>query len=319
MKCGNPPWSVIKNVAHRFPDGSLHLFILFNLAIAQPLFDLLARSAPFFVAERSQPLDIILLVLLLTILMPSLFVVLEVMAGLLSQRLRNGLHTLFVAALLTVIALPALKRVDDVPGIAVMAGAGLMGILAAAAYLRLDPVRQFLTFASIGLVVIPANFLLDSDISKIVFPNENSEEAVISVNSTIPVVMVVFDELPVTSLMDENRQIDRIRYPNFANLADDAYWFRNATTVADMSYLAIPAILTGRIPNELGSPTLKDHPNNLFTLLGNSYEMRVFEGYTNLCPPKLCSDSARAPALADRMLSMLVDVELIYLHNSPSS
>ena len=314
MKCGNPPWSVIKNVAHRFPDGSLHLFILFNLAIAQPLFDLLARSAPFFVAERSQPLDIILLVLLLTILMPSLFVVLEVMAGLLSQRLRNGLHTLFVAALLTVIALPAFKRVDDVPGIAVMAGAGLMGILGAAAYLRLDPVRQFLTFASIGLVVIPANFLLDSDISKIVFPNENSEEAVISVNSTIPVVMVVFDELPVTSLMDENRQIDRIRYPNFANLADDAYWFRNATTVADMSYLAIPAILTGRIPNELGSPTLKDHPNNLFTLLGNSYEMRVFEGYTNLCPPKLCSDSARAPALADRMLSMLVDVELIYLH-----
>ena len=51
------PWSAIKKVAGRFPPGSLHLFILFNLAIAQPLFDVLVGSATFFVAERSQPLD----------------------------------------------------------------------------------------------------------------------------------------------------------------------------------------------------------------------------------------------------------------------
>ena len=308
------PWSAIKRVAGRFPPGSLHLFILFNLAIAQPLFEMLARSAPFFVAERSQPVDIILFVLLLSILIPAFFLALEITASLRSQKLWIGIHTLLVATLLTTIALTILKPVADAPGIALAFGAGLIGIVGTMAYWRFNPVRQFLTFASIGVLVIPAVFILDSDISTIVFPDVKSSSIRVDVTSTTPVVMVIFDELPVTSLMDEKRQIDPVRYPNFAKLAKGAHWFRNATTVADMSYLAIPAILTGRIPNELGSPTLKDHPNNLFTLLGNSYEMRVFEGYTNLCPPKLCSDSARAPALADRMLSMLVDVELIYLH-----
>ena len=54
--------------------------------------------------------------------------------------------------------------------------------------------------------------------------------------------MVIFDELPLTSLMDEKRQIDPVRYPNFAALADDGYWFRNATTVTDYTVQAVPAI-----------------------------------------------------------------------------
>ena len=314
MKCNNPPWSVIKNVAHRFPDGSLHLFILFNLAIAQPLFDLLARSAPFFVAERSQPADIFLLVLLLSILIPAVFLSLEIVASLISQKLRAGIHTLLVALLLAVIALTILKPVADAPGIALALGAGLIGIVGATAYFRFNPVRQFFTFASIGVLVIPAAFLLDSDISKIVFPDVKPVGIGVEVASTTPVVMVIFDELPVTSLMDEKRQIDPVRYPNFARLAEDAYWFRNATTVADSTVLAVPAILTGRTTSEILLPTLEDHPDNLFTLLGNSYEMRVFESLTSLCPPRLCGITAPKPGLADRMLSMLVDVGVIYLH-----
>ena len=117
----------------------LHLFILFNLAIAQPLFDLLARSAPFFVAERSQPLDIILLVLLLT-------------------------------------------------------------------------------------------------------------------------------------------------------------------------------ILSGLFPSEERLPTVQDYPNNLFTLLGQSYEMRVYESLTRLCPTNICSITEPTPVLADRMMSMLADAGVVYLH-----
>ena len=308
------PWSAIKRVAGRFPPGSLHLFILFNLAIAQPLFEMLARSAPFFVAERSQPVDIILFVLLLSILIPAFFLALEITASLRSQKLWIGIHTLLVATLLTTIALTILKPVADAPGIALAFGAGLIGIVGTMAYWRFNPVRQFLTFASIGVLVIPAVFILDSDISTIVFPDVKSSSIRVDVTSTTPVVMVIFDELPVTSLMDEKRQIDPVRYPNFAKLAKGAHWFRNATTVADRTTLAVPAILTGRVPDEKRLPTFEEHPNNLFTLLGNSYEMRVFEAFTTLCPKRLCSDTVRTPALADRMLSMLIDVGVIYPH-----
>ena len=65
---------------------------------------------------------------------------------------------------------------------------------------------------------------------------------------TRPVVMVVFDELPLTSLLDGRGRIDRFRYPNFAALAGDSTWYANATTVSDSTKLAIPSILDGRLP-----------------------------------------------------------------------
>ena len=58
------------------------------------------------------------------------------------------------------------------------------------------------------------------------------------------VVMVVFDQLPTTSLLDENRQIDRDLYPNFARLAATSTWHRNAATVYQTTHLAIPSLLT---------------------------------------------------------------------------
>ena len=307
-------WSAIKGASDRLPSGSLHLFILFNLAISQPLFDVLARSAPFFVAERSEPIDIILLVLLLCIVIPAVFLSLEIVVSLLSHKMWIGVHALLVALLVATIALPALRRIGDAPGIAMVFGAGLIGIAGVAAYLRFNPVRQLLTFASIGVLVIPATFLLNSNISKIVFPDVKSKGPEVEITSTTPVVMVIFDELPSTSLMDENRQIDPERYPNFANLARDAHWFRNATTVANTTTRAVPAILTGQFPGAKRVPILEDYPNNLFTLLGDSHEMRVFESVTSLCPAELCNITAPKSAMAERIVSMLVDMGVIYSH-----
>ncbi len=42
------------------------------------------------------------------------------------------------------------------------------------------------------------------------------------------VVLVVMDEFPSDSLLDRRRRVDPVRYPNFAALAADSTWFRNA-------------------------------------------------------------------------------------------
>ncbi|NQU04629.1 MAG: sulfatase-like hydrolase/transferase [Calditrichaeota bacterium] len=127
--------------------------------------------------------------------------------------------------------------------------------------------------------------------------------------------MVVFDEFPVTSLMDEHHQIDPIRYPHFASLARDAYWFRNATAVANNTAYAVPAILTGNYVDLSHLPRLPiaaEHPNTLFTLLGSFYDLRVFEPVTQLCPERLCSKSPRD--FIERMSSLILDLSVVYLH-----
>lgn len=91
--------------------------------------------------------------------------------------------------------------------------------------------------------------------------------------------MIVLDEFPLTTLLDEKMQIDRTRFPNFAGLADHAYWFRNATTVSDSTLVSVPTILSGVSP-VLGKkrlPTLADYPKTLFTLLADTHQLKIVE------------------------------------------
>jgi hypothetical protein len=100
--------------------------------------------------------------------------------------------------------------------------------------------------------------------------------------------MVVFDELPLTSLMGPGGRIDAERYPAFAGLARSANWYRGATAVHDSTALAVPAILDGRYPRAGVESDVYSHPANLFTLLAPSYEVNASEEATGLCPTSLC-------------------------------
>jgi hypothetical protein len=102
------------------------------------------------------------------------------------------------------------------------------------------------------------------------------------------IVMVVFDELPLTSLIGPDERIDASRYPEFAGLASDATWYRGATAVHDSTALAVPAILDGRYPRAGLRSDVYSHPTNLFTLLERRYEVHASEEATGLCPTSLC-------------------------------
>ncbi|MFQ5964292.1 MAG: sulfatase-like hydrolase/transferase [Candidatus Scalinduaceae bacterium] len=300
-----------------FLKDIIHIFILSNFAFAQPLFDLLSRQAEFFTIRRSEPVDIILLVFCLVILLPSLLILVEFMVGLLSRRVRKSVHGFLVAVLLTAIILPALKKLFEFNGTIQLIGAAILGITFTVTYIRFHLVRTFLTILSPALLLFPFLFIFNSPVYKVVFVKNYSEIVNAKVNSTTPVVMVVFDEFPVTSLMDEHHQIDPIRYPNFAALAKEAYWFRNTTTVSVATHIATPAILTGNYPPFTGLkrlPTATDYPKNLFTLLGNSYNLNVFESITHLCPDRLRANNTFYESLVERIFSLLSDISIVYLH-----
>ncbi len=104
-----------------------------------------------------------------------------------------------------------------------------------------------------------------------------------------PVVMIVFDEFPVDTLLDADNRIDASRFPNFARLASLSTWFPNAHSVYDSTDKAVPALLAGTFPDPRLGPTWKDHPRSVFTYLAElGYEMHAREEATTVCPPRLC-------------------------------
>ena len=272
----------------------------------------MGRTAEFFVVRRSEPTDVVLLVLLVCLLLPALVVLVEAAAGLVGPRVRKAVHGIVVACLVAAIALQALKRLDGIPGVYLVAGATLLGVALTISYLRLASLRFYLTVLSPAVLIFPGLFLFYSPVSKVVFPPPPPEAAYPKINATAPIVMVIFDEFPVTSLMDERRRIDPVRYPNFAALAQDATWFRNATTVSHGTPQAVSAILTGTYPQSSRLPTATDYPRNIFSLLGGTHQVVAHEPLTQLCPDQLCGKPREG--LARRLDLLLSDLSIVYLH-----
>jgi hypothetical protein len=117
------------------------------------------------------------------------------------------------------------------------------------------------------------------------------------------VVLLVLDELPGDTLLGPGGRIDAGRYPSFAALAADSTWFRNAYASYDSTTKAVPLILDGIAPRPRTAPVSRDHPRNLFTVLGRrGWRVRAFEEATSLCPRSLCPGARpRRPAIVPNL------------------
>lgn len=292
---------------------ALHVLVLLAFSLAQPVFDQLAHHVEFLVAHHVGPGDLLLLTFALTLGVPGGLVLAKAVVESLVPRASHAIHWTAVGLLAAAIALPPLDRVADRPAPVLVVGAIVLGAAFAAAYARRAAVRKFVTVLSPALLVFPLFFLLDSSIAPLLFPAP-TEASVGRIESETPVVLIVFDALPISSLLDESAQIDAARYPHFARVVEEAHWFRNATTVAERTNYALPAILTGRYPTRRRPANTEEYPENLFTLLAPSYDLHVIEPATHLCPDELCGDGpARATGWA-RARSLASDLRVLTLH-----
>jgi Sulfatase len=289
----------------------LHLAVLWTFAFAQPLFDVLADSPEFFVARRNTAADIVVLAVALVAVPPSLLVLVEA-ALVRLPRARRALHLVLVGLLAAAIALQLLTDLLGGAALPILLAAGL-GAAAAVAYARVEAIPTALTVLSPIPLALVLYFLLLSPASDLVLAGSQEAAEGAAGGNGAPVVMVVFDEFPTTTLLDEDGEIDRSRFPNFARLADESTWYRNATTVADRTTIAVPAILTGRVPAADDLPIAAEHPDSLFSLLGDRYAFLVEEPATDLCPEQLCGEEER-PGMASRLESLVSDLSVVSLH-----
>jgi hypothetical protein len=291
--------------------GAVHLLVLWSFAIVQPLFSDLARNAEFFVARANTATDILLFAFVLVLAAPAVMLLVEVAAGLLGGRVARGAHLAFVALLAALVAIGLLKRVLPDTSAALVAPTVLAGLAFAIAYARLSALRSVLTVLCVAPAVFLVSFLVLSPVAQLIGGDEASASSA-AASSRTPVVLVIFDELPAISLMNARRRIDARRLPSFGRLAATSTWYRNATTVADGTYVAVPAILTGRRPAQR-LPTASSYPDSVFTLLGASHAIHALEPVTHVCPTRLCGRRPRDPT-GERLGSLASDLTLVAAH-----
>jgi sulfatase-like protein len=281
--------------------AGLHLLVLWSFAVAQPLFDLLGKNGEFFAARGSTRWDAVVFALVLLLVPPLVLLALEALVP--------ALHPVFVGCLAALFVLQAIRGLGA-PGWLLVVVAAVLGAAGAVLYVRAPAARTALTVLGPAPLLFLALFLFNSDVTQLSFEAGSAQAAREAPRA--PVVLVAFDELPLNSLLDAQGRIDAKRFPNFARLASGSTWFEHATTVAEGTTHAVPAILTGRYPRAGEFPVYTDHRQNLFTLLGGATQLHVVDEETHLCPPSLCPDTESS--VGSRAETLAEDTGVVYLH-----
>ena len=285
----------------------LHLFLLTNLAIAQPILQKISDQPEFFVAHGATGTDLILTAFFFSFLVPFLLFFLEWTAGLFHRKASLVLHSIFITALILLCILPVLMRLSADAGYGTVVVSFLLACGLSLLYQRSTAAFQTLTLLSPLALAVPILFLLKAPVRSIL--SEKNEVVLHSQNAKTNVILMIFDEMPLTSLLDENGNIDDVRYPNFAALARGSNWYRNTTTCSSLTDIAVPTILTGNYPDQSRLAVLHEYPNNLFTLLGGSYKLHVKEAITMMDPQRFEDQS-----IWHRVGLIWKDMAAVYLH-----
>jgi hypothetical protein len=276
--------------------GLTELFVLTGFVITQPVLEVTGKSPDFFLFLRADRLDIVALVLGV-MLLPALGIWAgEILVGLINGRIQRHVHLAAVVGMFMLLAVEVAKKITDVRRTPLLAIAVVSGLVGGVVYARTSWLRLWLRYLTPAPVVFALVFLLFSPTSALVrpAPAEASASRATTPNGGQhpPLVVILFDEFPLKSLLDSRGRIDKRVYPNFARLAGQSTWYRNATGVAGYTPWAMPAMLTSRYPAKVKAPSYTEYPDNMLTLFGRYYDLQAYETISQLCPPSQCPPTA---------------------------
>jgi hypothetical protein len=285
----------VRAFLRREAPSFLELFALCGIAIVQPLLDILSKNTGLFITRGTTAFQAVALVLVIAFVPPLIGWCVELTVGALVPRARRMTHAVLAAAIIGVIVMEAAKKATSLGVAPLIVLAVIGGVVGGAAILRSSIVRQFVRYLAFAVPIFALLFLGASPVTDVVFSSHPASAANVGFKTPHRVVLVVMDEFPDMSLLDGNGHVDKQLFPNFASLERESTWYRNETTVAPYTELAVPAILTGQYPKRPDAvPFVSDYPENLFTMFGKAYSLNVHEAVTRLCPERLCTGSSQS-------------------------
>jgi hypothetical protein len=261
-----------------------------GVAIAQPVLDAFGKSPETFIFRDVEGLDVVLFALAVVLVPPLVIWWIGVVVGLLAPRWRVLVQGASIGLLA---GLAAVQVLSGLPRAAALALSTACALVAWVLTVRSSAFRLW----SELLAGLPAFalviFLVGSSASEVV--SGSAFAAAATSGDAAPVVLIVLDELPTASIIDDAGAIDPVRFPNLARLAGQSTWYRNHTTQSGFTDTAVPTIFTGRNPRHV-APLFTQHPDNIFRLLADSHDLVVSEALTRLCPTSVCGETPRSPA-----------------------
>lgn len=287
----------------RRADGArlLELVGVSAVAMAQPVLGALGQSPERFLVVGADRWDIVVFGVLVAA-GPALGIwSVGLLLGIASQRAKELWQALGVGMFVALLAVLSLREWLGIGFVSALVAGLLAWFAFVVLYEEIPSVRVWPRYLSPAAPIILAMFLFLSPVGDLVRPASAAAESRVDANGA-PVFVLVFDELPLMTLVADDGRIDASLFPNFARLADEGTWYRNATTVHGLTLQALPAMLTGRYPaSEVSAPSVANHPRNLFTLVADSYDLHVREHF-ELCPSALCGGTTTSSSRAIREL-----------------
>nr|MBA2338235.1 sulfatase [Acidimicrobiia bacterium] len=203
------------------------------LAVAQPLLDLLGRTPQFFTARAASTFEVVMVGLVLGIGLPLLVATAPAGAHALNPFAGRAVHGAVMTLGGGLLVAEALQHTPAArwPGWLLLAVGGVAGVALVVGYHRAAPIRGLLRYGAAATAVVAGLFLVVAPTSRLVWGTSGVAMAAGPVADPAPVVMVIFDEFPVATLIDGSGQIRGDQFPGFARLAADGSWFRNAVGV----------------------------------------------------------------------------------------
>ncbi len=284
---------------------------LSGLAVAQPLLDLFGRSPPFFVGGDDSRLRIVVFAVLISLVPPVVAIALTAVATLVDRRVGTAVFRAVTAALAAAFVLALLRTLDVDSAVVAFVIAGLAGAAAAVLIVRTRAGWLFASYLAAANVLFVGLVVFFSPTSHLIAGAAPDQVARVEVSPVKgPVVVVVLDEFPAATIMRADGSLNSERYPGFAELASVSTWFRNASSHYNLTYRAVPQLLSGLIGKRDLLPTYEGYPRTLLTLLGPDVPVHRYEPVTELCPPSVCRTDGRRASVGEA----IENATLVYRH-----
>lgn len=290
----------------------LHVAAISSLALARPLFSALADDPAYLVWRQVEPGELWGVLTLLLVGLPLLLSAPILLLARFDGRLADSLTLVVLGPLLLLLLAPLsetllasfdLSASGDVSMVLAVAGAGAL----TGAYARWALVRKLVTCLAPAPLVLIILFATNDGVSPLLSNSASPTERVAAIPATTPVMVVVFDELPLTSLMASPEGLDAHLFPNFARLAGHSTWYRNASAGHEDTALSVASLLTASRPAPGALPVPEENPLNLFSLVSGTHRIVAREAVTALHAAD-DEDSALDSQHSGRLLSLIGDL-----------
>jgi hypothetical protein len=281
----------------------LTVLSIFGFSVVQPLLEILTKNPEFLVIRRASNSEIITATLLVLFLIPLILTGVRII----TFPIRFITERIVYYFILTLSGLLISKSiVIAIP----------FAILVTELIIKSQKLRSFICFlnlANLFFVFLFLNTTLDINFGS---KSDQSHGINSDPSKLRPTFVIIFDEFPLFTIMDKNQNINEKRFPGFAELAKYTTWFRNGSSLTSWTERAVPAILSGVKPDENKKqlPSIKDYPQNIFTLFSGTHKIFGFEQVTSLCPTDVCFDVVSEEIFSERMKTLLEDLSVIYAH-----